>query len=320
MEYFKILDDMFKEFSEYKDIEKGKGIRGKLVTIISPSSSKLAAVIEAIHLASLLHDDVIDEADKRRGVISINAKYGDHTAVMLGDIVYSKAFYELIDFGSEIAKVVSNAVYLLSQGELEDVKLSKSINLDKDKYMQMIYKKTASLIEAACAAAALIEGYDKKDFMKYGKNIGIAFQIIDDLLDITQDEKTLGKPAMHDFYEGKVTLPFIYLFEAINNEEKEKSQEADVNEFDSLSESSLAQALGESVPEEQKEPEEETQENAQNNDNKTKQSNSNIDITKEITSAVTNGVVSAVSSLPDEHNVKKILNSMEVTIKFNFKD
>jgi octaprenyl-diphosphate synthase len=222
MEYFKILDDMFKEFSEYKDIEKGKGIRGKLVTIISPSSSKLAAVIEAIHLASLLHDDVIDEADKRRGVISINAKYGDHTAVMLGDIVYSKAFYELIDFGSEIAKVVSNAVYLLSQGELEDVKLSKSINLDKDKYMQMIYKKTASLIEAACAAAALIEGYDKKDFMKYGKNIGIAFQIIDDLLDITQDEKTLGKPAMHDFYEGKVTLPFIYLFEAINNEEKEK--------------------------------------------------------------------------------------------------
>ena len=222
MEYFKILDDMFKEFSEYKDIEKGKGIRGKLVTIISPSSSKLAAVIEAIHLASLLHDDVIDEADKRRGVISINAKYGDHTAVMLGDIVYSKAFYELIDFGSEIAKVVSNAVYLLSQGELEDVKLSKSINLDKDKYMQMIYKKTASLIEAACAAAALIEGYDKKDFMKYGKNIGIAFQIIDDLLDITQDEKTLGKPTMHDFYEGKVTLPFIYLFEAINNEEKEK--------------------------------------------------------------------------------------------------
>ena len=222
MEYFKILDDMFKEFEEYKDIEKGKGIRGKLVTIISPSSSKLAAVIEAIHLASLLHDDVIDEADKRRGVISINAKYGDHTAVMLGDIVYSRAFYELIDFGSEIAKVVSNAVYLLSQGELEYVKLSKSINLDKDKYMQMIYKKTASLIEAACAAAALVEGYDKKDFMKYGRNIGIAFQIIDDLLDITQDEKTLGKPAMHDFYEGKVTLPFIYLFEVVSNEEKEK--------------------------------------------------------------------------------------------------
>ncbi len=222
MKFFEILDEMFSEFEEYKDIQKGKGIRGRLITIINPNAQKLAAVVEAIHLASLLHDDVIDEADLRRGVESINAKYGEHTAVMLGDIVYSRAFYELIDFGSEIAKIVSNAVYLLSQGELEDVRLSKNINLDKDKYMQMIYKKTASLIEAACGGAAVSRGFEKEPFMKYGKNIGLAFQIIDDMLDITQDEKTLGKPSMHDFYEGKTTLPFIYLFEAMSEEEKEK--------------------------------------------------------------------------------------------------
>jgi octaprenyl-diphosphate synthase len=220
--YFDILDEMFNEFEEYRDIQKGKGVRGKLITIINPEATKLAAVVEAIHLASLLHDDVIDEAEIRRGVKSINAKYGDFTAVMLGDIIYSRAFYELIDFGEKIAKTISNAVYLLSQGELEDVKLSENINLDKEKYMQMIYKKTASLIEAACRAAATSKGLNEDDFSLYGKNIGLAFQIVDDVLDIIQDEKILGKPNMHDFKEGKTTLPYIYLFEKLNNEEREK--------------------------------------------------------------------------------------------------
>jgi len=220
--YFKILDEMFNEFEEYQDIQKGKGVRGKLITIINPEAQKLAAVVEAVHLASLLHDDVIDEADTRRGAKSINAKYGEFTAVMLGDIIYSRAFFELIDFGREIAKTISNAVYLLSQGELEDVKLSKEINLDKEKYMQMIYKKTASLIEASCKAAAISKNLDANDFGTYGKNIGLAFQIIDDILDITGDDKTLGKPSMHDFKEGKTTLPYIYLYEVLDNEDKEK--------------------------------------------------------------------------------------------------
>ena len=223
MHFYDVLDDMFKEFEEYRDIEKGKGVRGTLITTISPKSIKLAAVVEAIHLASLLHDDVIDEATLRRGVPSINAKYGDFTAVMLGDIIYSRAFYELTSFNEKVAKIISRAVYLLSQGELEDVKLSKKMNLDKDKYMSMIYKKTASLIEASCMAAAIEEGLDEKDFGLYGKNIGLAFQIIDDLLDITQDEKTLGKPSMLDFKEGKMTLPYIYLYEAIEDKEKLKS-------------------------------------------------------------------------------------------------
>ena len=222
MHFYEVLDDMFNEFEEYKDIKKGKGVRGTLITTISPKSIKLAAVVEAIHLASLLHDDVIDEATLRRGVLSINAKYGDFTAVMLGDIIYSRAFYELTSFNEKVAKIISNAVYLLSQGELEDVKLSKEMNLDKEKYLQMIYKKTASLIEASCKAAALEEGYDEDDFGLYGKNIGIAFQIIDDLLDITQDEKTLGKPSMLDFKEGKMTLPYIYLYEAVDDNDKEK--------------------------------------------------------------------------------------------------
>jgi len=221
MSFYKILDEMFSEFEEYKDIQKGKGVRGTLITTISPKSQKLAAVVEAIHLASLLHDDVIDEAGLRRGVKSINAKYGNFTAVMLGDIIYSRAFYELTSF-KDTAKIISNAVYLLSQGELEDVKLSKEMNLDKEKYLQMIYKKTASLIEASCKAAAMAENLEYEKFALYGKNIGLAFQIIDDLLDITQNEKTLGKPSMLDFKEGKMTLPYIYLYEKLNEKDKSK--------------------------------------------------------------------------------------------------
>ena len=231
MHFYDILDDMFSEFEEYKDIQKGKGVRGTLITTISPKSTKLAAIVEAIHLASLLHDDVIDEAELRRGVKSINAKYGDFTAIMLGDIIYSRAFYELTSFNEKVAKTISNAVYLLSQGELEDVKLSKKMNLDKSKYMSMIYKKTASLIEASCKAAAIEEGFNEDDFSLYGKNIGLAFQIVDDLLDITQDEKTLGKPAMLDFKEGKMTLPYIYLYEKLDDKEKLKSMfKKDLNE------------------------------------------------------------------------------------------
>ena len=219
-DYFNILDDMFKDFEEYKDIQKGKGIRGKLITIINPKAQKLAAIVEGIHLASLLHDDIIDEADTRRGVESINAKYGDFTALMLGDIIYSRSFFELIEYGEEVAKIISNAVYLLSQGELEDMKLSKNINLDEKRYFSMIYKKTASLIEASCKAAAITRGFDKDKFALYGKNLGIAFQIVDDLLDIFGDEKIVGKPLMMDFYEGKTTLPYIYLYNVIDDKKK----------------------------------------------------------------------------------------------------
>ncbi len=219
-DYFNILDEMFKDFEEYKDIQKGKGIRGKLITIINPKAQKLAAIVEGIHLASLLHDDIIDEADTRRGVESINAKYGDFTALMLGDIIYSRSFFELIEYGEEVAKIISNAVYLLSQGELEDMKLSKNINLDEKRYFSMIYKKTASLIEASCKAAAITRGFDKDKFALYGKNLGIAFQIVDDLLDIFGDEKIVGKPLMMDFYEGKTTLPYIYLYNVIDDKKK----------------------------------------------------------------------------------------------------
>jgi octaprenyl-diphosphate synthase len=104
----------------------------------------------------------------------------------------------------------------LSLGELKDVSLSKTFNLDKEVYLEMIYQKTASLIEASAGAAAVIAGKPKEAYMTYGRNLGLAFQMIDDLLDITSDAETLGKPALHDFVEGKTTLPYIYLYEALD--------------------------------------------------------------------------------------------------------
>ena len=211
--------------SLYGKLPQGKRLRAKLILKIAGNSLpvvKTAAVVEMIHAASLLHDDVIDDAYTRRSKPSLNALYGNKTAIMLGDILYSKGFFELNNISAEVSKVVSNAVTQLSLGELKDVSLSDTFNLDKNVYLEMIYQKTASLMEASAGAAALLSGKNQAAYMTYGRNLGLAFQMIDDLLDITQDAETLGKPALHDFVEGKTTLPYIYLYEVLKEDEKEK--------------------------------------------------------------------------------------------------
>ncbi len=207
----------------FLSVNSGKKLRSKLllkIAGISDETLRLCAIIELIHLASLLHDDVIDDADTRRGKPSINALFGTKNSIMLGDIFYSKGFFELAKFPPDIARLVSEAVSKLSIGELMDVNLSENFNDDKQKYMDMIYYKTAVLIEATAACGAVLAGLDEVKFRIYGKNLGLAFQIIDDVLDITQSGDTLGKPAMNDFKEGKTTLPYIYLYEALDEKGK----------------------------------------------------------------------------------------------------
>ena len=209
----------------YAKLPHGKRLRAKLILKIAGSGLavvKTAAIVEMIHAASLLHDDVIDDAYTRRSKPSLNALYGNKTAIMLGDILYSKGFFELNNISPEVSKIVSNAVIQLSLGELKDVSLSQSFNTDKTIYLEMIYQKTASLMEACAGAAAHLAGKERKAYMTYGRNLGIAFQMIDDLLDITMDTETLGKPALHDFVEGKTTLPYIYLYEALDGAGKNK--------------------------------------------------------------------------------------------------
>ncbi len=211
--------------SLYAKLPHGKRLRAKLILKIagtSLSAVKTAAIVEMIHAASLLHDDVLDDADTRRSQPSLNALYGNKTAIMLGDILYSKGFFELNNISAEVAKIVSNAVTQLSLGELKDVSLSRRFNTDKEIYLEMIYQKTASLIEASAGAAAVLAGKPKEPYMTYGRNLGLAFQMIDDMLDITSDAVTLGKPALHDFVEGKTTLPYIYLYDVLDTAGKER--------------------------------------------------------------------------------------------------
>lgn len=208
----------------FSQIKSGKKLRSKLLLKIAGESEislKLCAIVELIHAASLLHDDVIDESDTRRGNPSINAVFGSKNAVMLGDIFYSKAFFELCSFNDFISKTISNAVFKLSIGELMDVKMSQNFNKNRENYLTMIYYKTAGLIESVAKSGAFLANSDCEKFAEYGKNLGLAFQIIDDILDITQDSKKLGKPALNDFKEGKTTLPYIYLYEKLPLNERE---------------------------------------------------------------------------------------------------
>jgi len=217
----------YKHLSElYERLPSGKRVRAMLVEAIAGNDNdalRLSAIIEMIHAASLLHDDVIDDAMIRRGEPSINATDGSKVSIMVGDILYSKAFSELALLKNyEIASIVSSSVAALSVGELMDVDMAEKFNSNQEIYTQMIYNKTASLIEATCKSSAILAGKDIEIYAQYGKNIGLAFQIIDDILDVTADEKRVGKPVMNDFIEGKTTLPYIYLHEELEDAEREK--------------------------------------------------------------------------------------------------
>jgi len=238
-------------------LSPGKKLRSKLLLNIAQKDEKslrLCAIIELIQAASLLHDDVIDESSVRRGKPSINATYGSKNAVMLGDILYSKAYFELSKFENCIAAALSLAVTKLAVGELMDVSLSNDFNDDASKYLQMIYLKTSALIEEVARCGAFLEfggaenrgeisdinGAKNEDeipnaakdhneilsasvkFGEYGKNLGLAFQIIDDILDVTQSSEALGKPSLSDFAEGKTTLPYIYLYENLDDAQRQK--------------------------------------------------------------------------------------------------
>jgi len=223
------IKEFISEINHPKSIEllellpTGKMLRSKLILKIAgynQDSIKLCAIVEMIHAASLLHDDVIDESMTRRGKPSINAIYNNKTSIMFGDILYSIAFTKLTFMNPKIAYNVSNAVTLLSIGEMMDVDMGDSFNDNYELYLDMIYKKTGSLIESCAASAALLAGLEEDKYALYGKNLGIAFQMVDDILDITSDEKTLGKPVMADFKEGKVTIPYLKLYNRVDIKDK----------------------------------------------------------------------------------------------------
>src|SRR5579883_1119477 len=197
---------------------------GKLFGESNPALVRMAAVVEMIHTATLVHDDVIDMAKTRRGRPSINVVWGNHTSVLAGDWMYMQAFQvALRERSFPILDVLINLTQMMVEGELLQLERLGKIGVTEADYMELIDRKTASLFSACAKLGALAQGAGEAAEAKLGEyawNLGIAFQLIDDVLDFTSREKILGKPVGNDLREGKVTLPLIYALEAAGAEER----------------------------------------------------------------------------------------------------
>jgi octaprenyl-diphosphate synthase len=191
---------------------------------------KLAAAVEFIHTATLLHDDVVDGSDMRRGKRTANLIWGNPASVLVGDFLFSRAFELMVEDGSlKVLKILSHASAVIAEGEVNQLTAQRQITTGEDKYLAIIGAKTAALFAAACRIAAVIAERDQgvEDALdSYGRNLGIAFQLVDDAIDYASDTATMGKGVGDDFRDGKVTLPVILAYARGNEREKTFWREA----------------------------------------------------------------------------------------------
>ena len=212
----------------------GKRLRPLLVLLTSKALNyegkkhvKLATVIEFLHTATLLHDDVVDDSSLRRGKITANSKWSNAASVLVGDFLYSRAFELMVDIGSlPIMGVLSRATNIIAEGEVLQLSNLGNLNLSEEKYREIIRCKTALLFEAATHAAALLSKPDETekplldDLRKFGLHFGVAYQLIDDWLDYAGDSATMGKNTGDDLAEGKMTLPLILALQNATERER----------------------------------------------------------------------------------------------------
>jgi octaprenyl-diphosphate synthase len=224
--------NLIHEMTKYHVKSGGKRIR-PLLTLVSAKlcgykdgnrDVNLAACIELIHNATLLHDDVIDKSDLRRGVKTANSIWGNQSSILVGDYLFSRCFEMMVEDGSqEILRLLSSTSSRITQGEVLQLEHKGEIDLLEETYFNIINMKTATLFAAAARVGACLGNKSKKEkdaLESYGKNLGLAFQIADDALDYLSTKNVFGKEIGKDFYEGKTTLPLIIIFQRANNEEK----------------------------------------------------------------------------------------------------
>src|SRR5438105_4290518 len=182
-----------------------------------PSSIRMATVMEFLHTATLVHDDIIDNAETRRNRPSINSRFGNQTAVLMGDWLYMSAFETSLQERSlTVLDILTAVTRKMTEGELLQLTLLGRADVSEDQYFDILRRKTAYLFSACCEIGAILGGADAVEqaaLREYGMSLGVAFQLVDDLLDFTSDGGALGKAAGVDLLEGKVTLPLIYLLE-----------------------------------------------------------------------------------------------------------
>ena len=224
--------DLVKKMSSYHLDTGGK----KLRALITLGASKLcgyhkgsrdvnfAACVELIHSATLMHDDVIDNGEIRRGKKTLNKIWGNQSSILVGDYLLSRCFEMMVEDGNlEILRLLSSTSALISQGEILQLQHKGEVDMLEETYIKIISNKTAALFLAAAKIGPIITEREikyKDALESYGKNLGLTFQIADDTLDYNSDLKIFGKNIGNDFFEGKVTLPIILLFQKINDNEK----------------------------------------------------------------------------------------------------
>jgi len=181
------------------------------------NSIRMAAVMEFLHTATLVHDDVIDNAEIRRNRPSINSRFGNQTAVLMGDWLYMSAFEtSLTERSLPVLDILTNITRKMTEGELMQLTLIGRTDLTEEQYFDVLRRKTAYLFSACCEIGSILGGADERQqraLREYGMNLGTAFQLVDDLLDFTATEEVLGKAAGADLIDGKITLPLIYLLQ-----------------------------------------------------------------------------------------------------------
>lgn len=222
---------VIKEIVNYIIKSGGKRVRPILVILSSrlcgykgEKHIPYAAIIEFIHTATLLHDDVVDNAKTRRGFSTVNTVWGNEPSVLVGDFLYSKSFELMAREGNDtILQVISSATTALSEGEILEIVKTADIGTTEEEYLQIIGNKTAVLFAAACEIGAILGGcaqQKRREMSKFGYNLGMAFQLMDDILDYTSFDNVLGKRVGTDLQEGKITLPLIHVLRSADNEEK----------------------------------------------------------------------------------------------------
>ena len=186
----------------------------------------LAAAVEFMHTATLLHDDVVDESNKRRGMATANFIWGNKASVLVGDYLLGKAFQMMVADGSlDVLRILSNAAAHIAEGEVMQLSTTRNINTTYEQYIEVVQAKTAELFAAACEVGGAIALRHQQELRSFGDNFGIAFQIIDDALDYSANPEKFGKTVGDDFREGKVTLPVIYAYANASPSDKKFWQE-----------------------------------------------------------------------------------------------
>ena len=222
------------EIASYLILSGGKRLRPLLTSCCFHLNSKtnitplihigLAAAVEFIHAATLLHDDVVDESKKRRGKLTANEVWGNKTSLLVGDFLFSRAFQLMTKYGDlEVLKILSDTSVIISEGEVLELSNDKDLEINENIYFDVINGKTASLFSASCQVGGISAGGNKNQInalKSFGTNFGMAFQLIDDAIDYSSSKNKMGKNTGDDFKEGKITLPVILAYGRSNYDEK----------------------------------------------------------------------------------------------------